>query len=253
MVRVDRRSWLLRARPNPGASVRLYCFPHAGGGASTFHGWARALEDAEVCAVQYPGRENRIREAPHTSLDALVAELLDAVGPEIVPPYVLFGHSMGAAVAFAFASALQAGGQMPPAAVVVSARRAPCVAPREVRASTLADEELVAWMRYLGSVSEQHLENRELMDLVLPVLRADLTLLDGASLADTPPLSCPLHAVCGDHDGYVDAGDVDAWRRYTTAEFSKTILPGGHFYFRDPRSGFLAHLEDVLARTGRAR
>src|ERR1700733_12636953 len=93
--------WLICPRPNRTAALRLFCLPHAGGGAGLFRGWPASLSPAvEVRGVQPPGRESRISEKPFTRLEPLVAALTDVLAASIDRPYILYGHSMGALLAF---------------------------------------------------------------------------------------------------------------------------------------------------------
>lgn len=164
--------WISRPRPNPRARLRLFCIAHAGGGASAFRGWADALPpEVEVCLVQLPGRENRLMEKPFDRLDPLVAALTDAVRPWLDLPWALFGHSNGALIGFELARLLRERGLPGPRHLFASGRRAPDVPPQSRLTGHLPDDEFLADLGELGGLPRELLENREIMQMLLPLLR----------------------------------------------------------------------------------
>ncbi|MFJ8046418.1 thioesterase II family protein [Kitasatospora sp. NPDC096147] len=221
-------SWLRRLHtPLPGAP-QLVCFPHAGGAASAYVALARALApEVEVLAVQYPGRQDRRLEPAATGLAAAA----EAVAAELLPrddrPYALFGHSMGALVAYETARLLPDG--RGPARLFVSGRGAPSLGPG--RADRVRDDtELLARMRLLGGTNGAVFDDPELLALVLPVLRADYRALSGYTWAAQPQLGCPLTALVGDADPVVTVAEAEAWRELTTGPSESEVFSGGHFY-----------------------
>jgi medium-chain acyl-[acyl-carrier-protein] hydrolase len=239
--------WLVRARPDPRAALRVFCYPYAGGGASVFRTWPDALpEDIEIVALEPPGRERRSREAPFDQLAPLVESLADGVAPLLDRPYVIYGHSLGALVGFALARELRRRGAPAPRQLVVSGQRAPQLRLCE-RIHERPDAELCAWLRDLGGIPEALLREPEIMAYFLPILRADMS-VNADALDDEPPLACPIAALGGDADALVPGDALDAWRVHTAAGFEHEVFAGGHFFLQTARGPFLRSLARRLAR-----
>ena len=224
--------WIAYHKPRPEARVRLYCFPHAGGGASIYRTWPGALPpQIEVLPVQLPGREARIREPAFTGLPPLIANLLPALGRGLLGgPVAFFGHSMGALIAYELARALRGAGSPRPLHLFVSARRAPDLPARTEPIHALPEPEFRQRLRELNGTPEAVLEHPELMELVGPTLRADFTLIESYEPVSAPPLDCPITAFGGVDDRDVSEEEVASWRRFTTAGFQLRMLPGDHFF-----------------------
>ncbi|MEW1891684.1 MULTISPECIES: alpha/beta fold hydrolase [unclassified Streptomyces] len=224
-------TWLRRYHPT-GARAELVCFPHAGGAAGFWRPLSDAVRQAlDVRAVQYPGRQDRYREEPLDDLHRLadlIAEAL-AAGPAPAGPRVFLGHSMGASLAHEVALRLSGVPGQGATALIVSGRRAPS---RLGSGGPETDEALLARVRGLGGTDPAVLANPELLDVILPALRADY-----AAVAGYVPggglLSCPVVALTGDGDPEVAPDDVGPWRETTTGAFAMRILPGGHFFLND--------------------
>ena len=230
-VRAASARWLSRRRAHPRPAVRLYCFPHSGGAAGEYLRWADHLPDIEVTGVNLPGRGARFDEQPYTDLRQLVDALVDEVGFD--PPFVLFGHSLGALVAYEVAQELRRRDGMRPARLVLSAYPPPHV-PRQVPPVRHLDDErfLAAMGGFYGGLPGELLADRDLLELILPAFRADVTMLETYEYRPRPPLDVPLDVVGGQGDRFGPA-ELAQWRRYTTAGFGIHQLPGDHFYFRD--------------------
>jgi medium-chain acyl-[acyl-carrier-protein] hydrolase len=248
---VDRSSlaerWLVCPHRKPEAALCLVCFPYAGGGAPVFHSWGQALPDAvEVCAVQPPGRGSRISERPYIRLPALVAALGAAIRPLLDRPFALFGHSVGGLVVFELAHHLRATGGPAPAVLFVSGCNPPQAANPHPPLHALPDAALIKELRSLEGTPEAVLDNRELMALMLPALRADLALLEMYTYRPRPPLDVPIVAFGGADDRRAPAEGLDAWREQTGAAFTLHILPGGHFFIHTHQDQLLGLLSDEL-------
>lgn len=232
-VRRELRGILRRFRRTARPLLRLVCFPWAGAGASVYRRLALELPDTvDVLAVQLPGREDRCREPGLTCMALAVEHVLGELVPLLDRPLVLFGHSMGALVAYEVAQASKTRFGHEPDLLVVSGSGAPGVEEAYERcASDASDEVFIEDIRRLGGTPEQVLANPALMRLLLPALRTDYALLDEyAGPRGLAPLSCPVIACAGDRDESVSSDTVDAWRRCTTGAFEEHWLSGDHFY-----------------------
>jgi medium-chain acyl-[acyl-carrier-protein] hydrolase len=228
--------WLLCFAPRPDARLRLFCFSYAGGGGAMYRSWLGALpQSIQLCAVQLPGRENRFREPAVASIRRLVDELLAALAPTLDRPYAFFGHSMGALVAFELARALQSVSHAaPPVHLFVSGRRAPHLPESDAPMHGLPDDEFIAEIgRRYGGIPDEVLRERDLLDLLLPGLRADMRAIETHVHVPGPALSCPVSAFGGADDPRATATQLSAWREHTQADARVCMFPGGHFYLND--------------------
>ena len=232
--------WTRVVRPRPAARLRLICLPWAGGGASGYRDWPSHLpDDVEVVAVQLPGREARFAEPPVSSMEPLVARLAAGVLGQLDRPFALFGHSMGALIAFELARRLRSMGR-DPVRLLVAGSRAPHLPSRRARdRHTLPDQEFVSTVRELGGMPPEVLGSPDLLDLVLPALRADFALVETHTHGAGPVLHCPISAFGGVEDDDVGRDDLAAWSRHTTGPFRSHLLPGGHFFVHSSRESLL--------------
>jgi surfactin synthase thioesterase subunit len=225
-------NWFVVPRPRPDAAVRLFCLPYAGAGASTFRRWPAAVgPDIEVRSVQLPGRENRIAEDPRFDL----ADLADAILPFTGRPYALYGHSLGGRHAFELVRHLHRTGAALPVKLYVGGCRAPHL---EATGhfdglSTVEDDELLRRVVAGGGLSEEVLAEPELVELMLPVLRADFTMLDEYVFTEGEPLPVPLVAYSGREDTAVSLAEVQAWERHAGAGLTVHEVEGDHFFLHD--------------------
>jgi surfactin synthase thioesterase subunit len=239
------RRWFPLARPAPQAKVRLFCFPHAGAGASAYREFgARLGPDIECIAVQLPGRETRIAEPPVEDVEALAAELAPLVAARGAPRFALFGHSMGALVAFNVAHALRERA-IEPVHLFVSGREAPERVTDDPWHG-LPDQELLDRVAELGAMPEFVLRDPEMVALVLPVLRADLTLCERYRYRPQPPLTVPITALAGAADPTLEDGPLSEWAPHTSARFAEHILPGDHFYAAEGLDKLMAIVRAAL-------
>ncbi len=244
-------SWLPFGSGPAEAGSRMFCLPFAGGGASNFTAWRKRFPGLGVAPVQYPGRETRLDEPPLHSLAELVAQLLEALQPLLDRPYLLFGYSMGAKIAYALAHALAARGLRGPAAVLVAAHGAPDCASSAGASSRLPDAQFKDVVRAYGGVPEELLADEDFCGMILPVLRADFAL--AAQEVDLAPLDCPVYAYAGALDASAPATVVAQWQRFTRARFQLRVFEGGHFFFRDATSFDAALRADVASALAAAR
>jgi medium-chain acyl-[acyl-carrier-protein] hydrolase len=196
-----------------------------------FRTWSDALPtDVEVCPVQLPGRSARLMERPFTELSPLVEALAQALSPLLNKPFALFGHSLGALIAFELARQLRRMYGVNPIRVFVSAGRAPQLPLRGALIHKLAANEFLAAVRRLNGTPAEVFEHEELLDIVLPLLRADVAVYESYVYSTEPPLNCPISGFGGLEDREISRSDLEAWRGQTTASFSLRMFPGDHFF-----------------------
>ncbi|MGG8409551.1 thioesterase II family protein [Streptomyces sp. 12297] len=224
-------SWLRRLTPAaPQQPVRLVCFPHAGGSAGWFRPLARALPPGiDVLAVQYPGRQDRRREPLITSVPRLADAAFTALRRELDAPFAFFGHSLGAVVAFEVARRFEQLTPAGPTRLFASARRAPSVV-RDETVHLRDDEGLVAEMVRLGGTERAVLDDPELRQLVLPVVRADYRAVETYRATPGARLTCPVSVLVGDADPVTPVADAVPWKAHSTRGTDLHVFPGGHFY-----------------------
>jgi medium-chain acyl-[acyl-carrier-protein] hydrolase len=245
-ARADR--WLPGVRPASDVA-RVFCFPHAGGGASTFAAWRSLLAPAiDVCAVQYPGREERLSETPFSSMSALIAALLGVFPREGRTPFALFGHSNGALVAYELAQALRRERAPEPSALIVSGCRSPELPRRRSPMHALPEAAFRAALGDLGGTAAELLANGPYMDLVSPGIRADFALHETYVWMTQSPLDVPVLALAGTHDPLARTEEIEGWRGHTRGAFELRRVPGGHLFIRDSRAAAIPLIRDFLVR-----
>jgi surfactin synthase thioesterase subunit len=245
--------WFIRPRPRQAPSLRLICFPYAGGNAGTYVPWAAHLPPGvELVAVQLPGRGTRLDELPFSDMEPLVHELL-AVFPAVIDrPYVLFGHSLGSRVAFELALRCQRRGWPLPVCFIASGSRAAHLAEASAPLHDLPEAEFIDKLRELNGTPAEVLENLELIQLLTPLLRADFRIAD-LYRADGTPLDCPIAVLAGTEDEDVTPQLVEGWRDLTTAGCEIHWIPGGHFFIERNRAQVLGKINTILAQASEAR
>lgn len=225
--------------------IRLICLPYAGGNASTYRPWmAAAWPGVTVCPALLPGRERRIGDEPFQRMAALVDDLCAALPTDA--PYALFGHSMGALLAYELACALRRSGKRMPAHVFVSGAPAPHVAPNRPPRYRLGRRELIAELAKLGGTPPAVLANDELLDLCLPTVRADFAMLDTYHWQPSEPLDVPLSVFYGSDDAEVDEEDILGWRRHGV-DVGFARFRGDHFFVESDSEAVRLRVAAVLS------
>jgi surfactin synthase thioesterase subunit len=227
----DDSHWFQRPIPLAAARARLFCFPYAGAGAAAYRGWGAGLAPAvEVLAVRLPGRERRFLEDPFDDLAACVDAFVEVLQRHSDRPFAFFGHSMGALVAYETTRELIRRQQALPVHLFASGRVAPHLVDPDGEVHLLSDAGLVTELRERGQTPEEVLENPELLELLLPAVRADFALAERYRHAAGAPLPVPITAFGGTEDPDVPPAAVEAWGEHTALGFEHIIHPGGHFF-----------------------
>ncbi|MGN9809492.1 thioesterase II family protein [Micromonospora sp. BQ11] len=240
--------WVQCPRPNADAGLRLVCVPYSGGRASVFNDLAAELPgDVELWAIELPGHGRRLGEAPLTRLQPLVDQLTDVLA-DVPQPYVLLGYSVGALISFEVARNLPRLGWPGPSALFVAAARAPHLRSSRPPLHELSRDDLVEGLHRLAGHRNALLDNKELVDVMLPVLRADLGLDETYDHRGGDPVGCPIAAFGGSEDWSVTRSDLEGWREHTTSDFSVCTLPGGHFFLDSSRGLFAEALTAEIER-----
>ena len=246
--------WLIFSPSRGRARLRLYCLPHAGGGAAVYAAWANLLPpDVELCRVQLPCRENRRREAPFIAMTPLIEALAEELRPHLNLPFAFFGHSMGALIAFELARQLRRGGGLLPAQLFVSGRWAPHWPNPDPALAHLPDPEFIAALRVrYNNIPDIVANDPDLLAIYVPLLRADVTLLDTYVYTPDRALDCPIIALGGADDARVPRASLEAWQEHSTQSGLVQQFPGGHFYLQSGRPALLNVLAQELARPTQA-
>jgi medium-chain acyl-[acyl-carrier-protein] hydrolase len=225
------KSCVTYPKPNPQSRARLFCFPYAGGTAAIFRTWPSYLPaDVELCAIQYPGRGSRIAERLCEDVMEIVDSFYEELKPLLSKPFAFFGHSMGALVSFEFARRLQAEQRPGPFELFASGCTAPHLKATDTPTYDLPEPEFIGELRRLQGTPAVVLDNKELMQLMMPIIRADFKVSQTYRYVPGPPLACPIRAFGGLKDEMIAREKIEGWGEHTTADFRAQMLPGDHFF-----------------------
>ncbi len=228
------------------APFRLFCFPFAGGGASAFRQWATHLPGQfQLCAVQPPGRENRIMETPRANVRTLIDDLLPGMAPFLDRPHVFLGHSTGALVAFELTRELRRKEYPLPRHLIVSGSRAPHI-PEPSPLHNLPHDDFIQGLKRFSGTPKIVLENEELMELFVPILRADLAIEETYDFYKDAPLDIPISAFFGTGDTEAPQKVVSPWQKHTSGPFSEYPIQGEHFFIKSNMDTFLEQVAQIL-------
>jgi medium-chain acyl-[acyl-carrier-protein] hydrolase len=227
--------------------LRLFCFPYAGGATAVYYRWSRQFPaGVQVCPIELPGRGVRLREAPFRRILPLVEAVAQGLPAFWDRPFALFGHSLGAWIAFELARHLRDSRGIVPVHLLVSASRAPHLPPTRSSIHDLPDAEFRRELQRLSGTPPEVLENDDYMRLMLPGIRADFEMFECHAFQEGPPLTCPVTALGGWEDPVVSRAELEAWRRHTTGQFALRMFPGDHFFLLDPQAEVRPFVEQTL-------
>jgi len=240
--------WFVCPQIKPEAESRLFLFPYAGGGPAVFSKWTAEFPSTiEAQIVHYPGRGSRYNEAPITSLAILVENLAQAIQPLLDKPFAFFGHSLGGTVAFELARHLRQNKLPQPSALFISACAAPQAPGLHPSIHTLPDDEFLNSLKEFGSIPNEILQNTELLDILLPVLRADFELIETYKHVPGETLACPIFAFGGNDDPRVSREQVEGWALQTSESFELKYYEGGHFFINMARDSIIGEMASVAS------
>lgn len=240
-----RSRWLARSVEKRAANIRLFCFPYAGGGITTFRSWQSLLpESIDVALVQLPGRAERLSEPPLEGLSEIVETMAREIVHYFDKPFAFFGHSMGGLISFELARWLRRNHKTMPVHLFVSGLRAPQVPELAEPTWNLPEQEFIERVRQLNGTPPDVLNHPELMQLMIPLLRADFAVCETYQYHDEPPLECPVTVFGGVDDVEVRFEDLEPWREQTTSACRVHMLPGDHFFVQTAQ----AEIAQVIVR-----
>ena len=238
--------WFLVPNAMEHPRYRVFGVPYAGGNATAFHKWGAHFTRDEIFSVQLPGRAFRRKEPCIVEVPTLIDTLLKVMQPHLDVPFVLYGHSMGAMVAFELARGLRRAGWRAPEALIVSGRRSPQVKAREVVTSTLSDDQFWQLVGKLYGTPKALLESVELKTMLMPTFRGDFALLHGWAYQEEEPLELPIFAMGGDADPGISREALEGWSTQTTRRFQCEMFPGGHMFIQPKEADVVASLRAIL-------
>lgn len=225
------KSWLAYIASKNHAKVKLFCFPYAGSSCHYYRKWQNFINEAiQVCPVEIPGRGLRFHETAVTHLPSLIKLIARDMIPHLNKPFAFFGHSMGALIAFELLRVIEKDAGLIPEILFVSGCSAPQRYGRESPVHTLPNSEFIEKVKEMNGTPPELFENRELMQIYVPILKADFAMCENYSYIASSPLSCPIVAFGGSDDIEVSESQLNMWGEQTADRFDKHIVSGDHFF-----------------------
>jgi surfactin synthase thioesterase subunit len=244
-----KNSWFLTPRPVSQPALQLFCFPYAGGNSTTFTGWEQSFPaNVELVLVQPPGRHSRLFEYPYDTMHELIEVMHQHFLKALKSKFVLFGHSLGSYVAFELMQQLSISNGPVPEHFIASASRSPYPDFSKDSAYDLPYDEFVDYLRKLGGTPDGVLQNKELLELYLPTLRADFKIADTYSVSDDRLFDIPVSVLNGDKDDMITEESLQDWGRYFTSKPDRLTIAGGHFYLEEQKHEVLIYLKKIVRR-----
>ena len=240
-------TWFVNPAPRHNADLRIICFPYAGGNSSTYTPWIKLLpENIELIAVQPPGRSSRMGEPAFTDMDQLIEELLRVIPNLLTKPYIFFGHSLGSRVSFELMTRLQQKGYPLPLHFIASGSKGPHLQAKYDITYHLPDDEFIAKLATLNGTPQEVLENKELMALFLPLLRADFQIAECYRYSSDITFDFPITVFGGQEDVRVSLEDLQSWQTFFSPQADIQVFPGGHFFIESHTEVVLDKLNNII-------
>lgn len=239
--------WFTPLNQVENCQLRLICFSYAGGGTSAFREWVDLIcDDVEIIVIQMPGRETRFVEPLATNLTDVVQEIAINIAKLSPVPFVFFGHSLGSLIAFEVTRLLVNKNLNTPERLLLSGRRAAHLPLGRPPYHLLDDDALIEKITTLGGTTEEIIANKDLMDLILPIIRADFALHDTYQYKSGQTLNVPIHVFGGEQDIATSVENLSAWQRHSIQPIELNILKGGHFFIDSARQELMQLVNDAL-------
>jgi surfactin synthase thioesterase subunit len=241
---------LVTPKQRPNADVKLICFPYAGGSVATYSTWVKNLPDnVELSIVQMPGRGPRMFETAHANMKDVMCELLAIMPDFLNKPYILFGHSLGSRIAFELMAELQTLKLPLPLHFIASGSRGPHDKSNKKDIYHLPEPEFIAELKKLNGTPKAVLENQELMDLFLPLLRADFELADTYCFEGDSVFNCPISVLGGEEDIDISFAQLESWQNFFVQKAKVHMLPGDHFFIDSHKDICLEKVNAIINTT----
>lgn len=250
-ILLNSNKWFTCPQANPGAETRLFLFPYAGGGPAVFNQWVSGIPNTvEALIAHYPGRGSRHQEAPIKQITTLVENLFLAIQPLLDKPCAFFGHSLGGMVAFELAHHLRYHGLPQPQILFISACGVPHLSDPHPPIHALPDSDFLKSLQQLKSIPSELLDQPEVMQLLLPIVRADFKAIENHVHSPVElPLDVPIVAFGGLDDSRVSRERLEGWSLYTNSGFQLQYFPGDHFFIHTDRETVIAAvLQSIYAK-----
>lgn len=231
----------------------LFCFPYAGGGATTYYSWKKYFKNTNIslCPVRLPGRESRLSELPYRRMSHLIEDLTEVIHPYIQQPFAFFGHSMGALISYELTKSIYERYQVLPNHLFLSARYSPHLRKTPTNKYLLPDNELLEEIRKLGGTKEEILKNRGLVEMILPIIRSDFELIETYEYISSDPLSVNTTILGSIKDELVNIEELLAWKKlFTGSTFSVRLFEGNHFYHENYAERISSIIKNELKHIG---
>jgi medium-chain acyl-[acyl-carrier-protein] hydrolase len=238
--------WWIASPSAGGSRLNLYCFPYAGAAASLFRNWQPSMNSIQVRSIQLPGRASRLNEKPAADIATIVPRLSATIARSADRPFALFGYSLGAILCFEVARWLRRYGSVTPVHLCVAASKAPHVQEETPSKYDRSDEAILERLRALNGTPDDVLDDDDMMQLLLPVIRADFEMADLYTYYHEPPLECPITVFGGSEDAEITRDMLMEWRKHTSSTFGVRVYPGGHLFIHDHERELVADVKALL-------
>ena len=237
-----------KVQPGSTARVRLFCFPYAGGGSAIYRQWSKEFlrSPIELVPALLPGRESKVREPGYTRADRYVESLAREISPYLDKPFAFFGHSMGGILALELARRLRDERGVEPEHLFISGRRSPRIPRRDPYVHDLPEAEFITELERMNGTPMEVLQHKELMELMIPLLRADFAVCHTYDYVPGKPLQCPITVLGGTHDEEAPPDELDLWREETTGDFNVQMIEGDHFFINQQHAAILRIIAETL-------
>lgn len=247
------QSWFVTPRRVVNPQLRIFCFPYAGGNANSYSSWVKSLPTSvELVGIQPPGRAARIAEPAHTAMKPLISDLLPRITDLLNVPYIFFGHSLGSRVAFELMHRCHEANLPLPVHFIASGSRSPDKGDETDITYNLPEDEFIKTLKDMNGTPEQILQNKELLELFIPLLRADFQLGETYCFQHQKQFNCPVTVFGGSDDKDVSIEHLNGWDKFFVDSAKVQIFPGGHFFIEENQQLVLERMNVIIQKALRA-